>query len=497
MGLSFQVNQARSLSLHFGDEEDHIAFAYYVNRGYQLHKDLQNNHQPTVYFLSAVVQKLTHPQNIFMLIKRHRQAMFMYGLIWSAIMVWRFRWLGWWWVLIFEFLKYFLLGNVNLMETQAVYPAVYVLTSALQVWFKNKKIGRLEGIFLGVSYFLIIFNMIPLWPWLVIIGLGFLIKTRKNCWWQLLGLAGSMVILFNFLFTYDVGDWFRETVWNNFFYAIPDLSPYKSSWDWLKMVFFPFLSFFTKESLQAKFISLFITGWLTTTIFLFIKKDKKAWLMTGLYGLLMLANNRVLSPGAAFYHGFHLLPWMGMMILIFVFSLKYLFEKFPKVKKYLGPVFFIWLLALMLNKNMPYFWLNTDVEHEYYVNYSTLDDMNFAIKTLVNPGDRLAVTANEPILYWNSGAELATRQIVYGSWEPKIKELNDRYNQVFLGNNPPEIIYGGDEPVLLKEKYEVIWRNDKPTELFVRKDKYSTISDEQWQSLKTRGFKKALPDSVH
>lgn len=488
MGLSFMINQARSLSLHFGDEEDHIAFAYYVTQDYQLHKDLQNNHQPTVYFASAALQETLDPPNIYMLIKRHRQMMYMYGFVWSLILLLRFKTVGLVFILFFEFLKYFLLGNVNLMETWAVYPAVYLLASLWELYIDKKLPTKKELFWLGICSFLVIFNLIALWPWLVIMWLLFLIKLKWKMFWPVVGVLLGMMVLFNFLYPYDFLDWFRENVRNNYFYAIPTLSPYKSNLDWLKMVFFPFLAFFTKGSLQANFISLFVTGWLAYLFYLIKNKDKQVYWFFILYLLLLLANNRVLDPGAYYYHGFHLLPWVGMMILVFVKSIESIIKKAPTLKPVILIGFGVWSLALFLNKNMLYFSLDTDVNHEYYVNYSTLEDMNFAIRALVNPGDRLAVTANEPILYWKSGAELPTRQIVYGGWEPSVPELNETYEKVFYGDDPPEIIYGGDEPELLSKKYQNIRRDNKTTELFVRNDKYELITKEQWQALESRGF---------
>ena len=489
LAVSFKITQARSLSFHFVDEEDHITYAYYINKGYQLHRDLQGNHQPLVYFVSAAVQKITKPTNIFMLIRRHRQVMFLYGAIWSLLLVWRFKSLGLAFVLLFEYLKYFLFGDKLLMETLAVYPTVYFFGVMADVLFKNNLPSKLETLFLGVCTFLIIFNMVPLWPWLFFVWLVLLIKNKKGLKLQIVGTLTGILGLFT-VYPYSPIDWFRETIWNNFFYAIPQLSPFHTALDWVKMIFFPFLAMATTDSLQANFISFFITGWLITFLYLIFKKDKRSWWVGLMYLFLLLANNRVLSPGAVFYHGFHLLPWMGLMTWVFVFCIKLLIESNQKIRRLVLPIFIIWGLILMSNKNMPYFLLKTDAGYEYYVNYSTLDDFNFAIKTLVNPGDRLAVTANEPIIYWNTGAELATRQVIYGGWEPSVKELKEDYQRVFYGNNPPEIIYGDDEPELLKEKYINIFRNNKPTQLFIREDKYEKITEEKWQILATRGFEK-------
>src|SRR3989338_7152301 len=94
LGLSWRIAQQRSLSIHFVDEEDHLAGADLINRGYKLHQQIQSNHQPLVYFGPAAIQKLTQPDNIFMLVRLTRLAMFAYGTLWSLLLVLRFSWPG-------------------------------------------------------------------------------------------------------------------------------------------------------------------------------------------------------------------------------------------------------------------------------------------------------------------------------------------------------------------------------------------------------------------
>jgi len=467
LGLSWQISGQRSLSMHFVDEDDHLAGADLINRGYKLHEQIQSNHQPLVYFASAAIQKITQPDNIFMLVRRHRQAIFAYGALWGLLLVWRFSWPGLIFVLFFEFLKYGLLGNLLLMENLAVYPAVYILAVLLTPGLLH----RFELIFLGWGSFLIIFNLVPLYPWLIVILLTLAIRIKKQIFWLLPGLLLPTLLLF---WRYPPVDWFRETIYNNWIYAAPALNQVKTTADWLKIIFFPFTAYFTPASLQAKFISLFFTGYLAAAFF----NRKLLWL----YPLLLLANNRVLSPGAAYYEGFHLLPWLGLLIWIFIYSLKFL-------PKYLILGFSALSLVLLLNKAMPYF-NKTDPDYEYYVNYSTIDDVNFAVKNIAAQGDRMAVTANKPLLHWHSGTDLATRQLVYYGWEPNVPELKAHYQRVFFGDNPPEIIYGNDEPALLSQKYVNIFRHGKPSELFVRSDRFTQITDSQWAALSTRGFEK-------
>src|SRR3989344_3645125 len=303
----------------------------------------------------------------------------------------------------------------------------------------------MELVFLGFSGFLILFNLVPLWPWLGLMLLLILLKVKKQIVWLIAGLIVPALILFSF---YSPIAWFRETVYNNWLYAIPALNQIKTLADWLKIIGFPFTAFSATNSLQAQFISLFFVTYLLAAWF----NRKLLWL----YPVLLLANNRVFSPAAAYYEGFHLLPWLGLLITIFAFF-------GAKLKlKFILPLT-IWAVILLLNKNMPYF-NKTDPNYEYYVNYSTIDDYSFAVKNIADSNDRLAVTANWPLLHWQTAPKLATRQLVYYGWEPNVPELKADYQRVFFGDNPPEIIYGNDEPVLQSQKYTNIFRRGQPTE---------------------------------
>ncbi|MCX6816749.1 MAG: hypothetical protein NTZ93_02710 [Candidatus Beckwithbacteria bacterium] len=475
MLVSFRIAQARSLSMHFVDEEDHMTIGRLTNRGFKLYQDIQSNHQPIVYFTSAKLQQLLNPPNIFMLVRRHRQAMFVYGAIWSLLIVWRFKTVGLIFVIFFEFLKYYLFGNLWLMEAFAAYPAVYLFGTMLQVWFKNQNIKKSELVFLGICSFLVLFNLVPLWPCLAFMWLLFLLKIKKKIFWMVAALLTSTLIFFT-LSRYSVADWFIRTVYNNFVYAVPTMSPLHGPGDWLKMIFFPFLAYFTPNSLQAQFISLFFSVYLLAVVF------KRKLLI--IYPLLLLANNRVLSPGTVYYEGFHLLPWLGLMIFTFSFCLKTIKFKF-------WPVWLIWAMILLTNKNMAYFW-KTDPNYEYYVNYSTFDDLNFAIKIINQEGQKMAVSVltNEVLVQWKTLTSPATKQVVSYAWERKIPALKEEYSRVFNINNPnpPEFIYGEMERELVQAKYHSLSRDGKSTGLFIRKDIYGKITPEQWEALATRRF---------
>ncbi|MBU1085756.1 MAG: hypothetical protein ABIJ43_04090 [Candidatus Beckwithbacteria bacterium] len=453
---SFRLHNQRALSFHFVDEEDHIVTADFMNQGLSLYKDLSVNHQPLIYLGSQVLQKITKPNSIYLLIKSHRMAMFVYGSIWSIILVWKFGLIGLIFSLFFEGLKFYSFGNLWLMESMAVYPAVYLFGGLIEGFLNNKWPEKFESIFMGLCSFLVMFNLVPLWPWLTVIWLVYLFKNRKMFLWQLLGLFIPTVILFILISPID---WFRETIFYNVKYAMPKLSVINTFQDWLKIIFFPFLALITKESYQAKIIICLFVGLVISSLV-----KKKYWLLMLVYGLLILGNLRAPSPEEVFYGGFHLLPWIGMLLIGFLLI-------FKRVKnKWIILGFSCWGVVLFFNQNMPYFW-KTDLISECYINYSRFDDLSFVIKTLTMPGDRMAVLTSESLIYWNTGVKPATRQVVYYSWEHDVPKLKSEYNEVFKGNNPPDFIYGFDESGLTNKEYLNVYQYSKPTELFIRKDK--------------------------
>lgn len=451
---SFRLANQRALSFHFVDEEDHIVTADFMNQGLKLYKDLSVNHQPLVYLGSQAIQKIAQPNSIYLLVKSHRIAMFVYGALWSVILVWRFGLTGLVFSLFFEGLKHYGFGNLWLMESMAVYPAVYLLGSVMEGFLVKKWARKWESIFLGLCSFLVVFNLVPLWPWLLVTWLVMLVKNKGQFLWMSLGVAVPTVVLFLLISPID---WFRETIQYNVVYAMPQLSVVNSVADWLKIIFFPLTAFLVKGSYQAVvvmglFLGLVISGLL----------KKKYGLLGLVYLLLILANLRSPNVSEVFYGGFHLLPWMGMLLMGSLLMLSGVKSKLVLL------VFGILGLGLLVSKNMPYFW-QTDSLYEYQVNYARFNGLNAKVKDLMTPGDRMAVLTSESLIYWQTGVEPATRQVVYYAWEHDVPRLKQEYEEVFYGKNPPEFIYGANETELVKNRYDQIWQDNQPTELYVKK----------------------------
>jgi len=382
--------------------------------------------------------------------------------------VWRFGLAGLVFSLFFEGLKFYGFGNLWLMESMAVYPTVFLFGCLIEGMLLKKWPQKWESVFLGFCSFLVVFNLVPLWPWLAVAWLLMLFKNKQWFLWLWFGALIPTIILF---FIISPVDWFRETINYNVVYAMPRLSVINTLGDWLKIILFPLLAYTAKGSYQAKVISWLFSGLVIASLL-----KKRYWLFGFIYLLLVLANLRSLHPEEVFYGGFHLLPWMGMLLMGALLMLK-------QVKNRLVWLFVAVLgIGLLLNKNMPYFW-QTEPMAEYQVNFSRFDDLNWVVKQMVKPGDRLAVLSSESLIYWQTGVLPATRQVVYYAWEHDVPRLKQEYQESFYGDDPPEFIYGSNEQELVKNSYTQLGQNENVTELYIENNK--TVDKNK---LETRNF---------
>src|SRR3989344_5269199 len=99
---------------------------FFIANGKHIYSDFFFNHQPIPAFLSYVVQTLTNPINIFDLVLRHRQFLMLFGLLFNALLIIRFRLPAFLFIIIFELSKFYVFGDRFLAEGIIVYPIVYL-----------------------------------------------------------------------------------------------------------------------------------------------------------------------------------------------------------------------------------------------------------------------------------------------------------------------------------------------------------------------------------
>jgi hypothetical protein len=486
-GLSFWLTSKYSQSYHFVDEDEHFVIGNYINQGYRIYTDLSANHQPLIYLYSALVQKVAHPQTLFSLFKSARMSVLMWSVIGAIWLVSQFGFIMLPFILFYEATKVFLFGNLFLSESFIIYPLVYIVAECFRLTFYNYQPKKWPVIIYGFANFLIIFNLLPLSPALFLLNLWYLSKIKHKRVFML-SLIIPTVLLFVFV---QPLDYFRETIYYNWKYTIPFLSPAKT--EYLRLLIFPFISFFvTKNSIINQWIILFSLVFISNVIILML--NKKFRLLLGLlifYLLITLINNRNTVPGEMFYNGFHLLPWYAAFVIFNLLITKLVFLKKLKLKFISTAILLVGGIYLMLSPHMPYF-EPVDPLKEHNTNFLPYYLIELGIKTVVKEGDRLMVLPDETLVYWNSGVKPATRQIIYHSWEYQVPLLRDDMNRV-LTTNPPEFIYANFDRIansdyrqiidpILRTQYWQVNVNGVAQNLHIKRTKIKSISESEWQA---------------
>lgn len=341
-----------SQSFKFVDEDEYITNAYLMNeQGYKLYDSISTNHQPIPYLLSMVVQKVSQPVDVYSLISWHRMVIIAWSLGFSVLLVFRFGRKVIPFIIIFESIKYFTLGNVFVGESLVAYPLVYWFISFFELMVDDVFFN--EDFLLGVLSSLIVFLMLPMGlPLFVLTLLRYYFSKGKGLFKYLLGSLIPMIVVF--LFVSPV-DYFRETVVNNFSYAIPVISEVNSVSDFFQLFTLPISTYFTERSMLNNWISYFSFFWWFSILMMSVKRKSKlvlSWLI--LFVLWGMTNTRNLMPDVMYYEAFHLTPWLavGIMMAILLFRKTW---KVALVRTFIvNGLSLLVLIYLFFNPGMPW-----------------------------------------------------------------------------------------------------------------------------------------------
>lgn len=493
--LALLLTEKYSQSFHFVDEDEHFVVGSFMIQGYHLYSNLSANHQPLTYLSSALAQWIFQPKTLFTLFKTGRETIFIWGLLGGAWLTLQYGFIALPFILFYECTKYFLFGNLFLSESLVIYPLVYLLGECYKITFYSYSPKNWQVIGFALATFFISFNLLPMLPVLLLLGLIYLIKIKQKKL-LILSLIIPTVLLF---FLISPLDYFRETVYYNWKYTLPYLSPIGNKYYLLKLLIFPLLSFFaSKNSILNQWIILFTIIFIINLL-IYLINNRVRYLIGYLlfYLLIVLTNNRNLVPGEMFYSGFHLLPWYAAFIFFNLLNIKLIFKKNIKFKFLPVLILVTGSLYLMISSHMPYF-ESVNKLNEHNTNFLPYYLIEQGLKTLVKEGDRLMVLPDETIVYWNSGVKPATNQLIYHNWEYEIPLLRMEMNKV-LATDSPEFIYANFDRIgtagylsliipLLKTQYWQVNVNGAAQNLHIKRTKIKTISEEQWKEWEKLSF---------
>lgn len=486
--------QSQALSYHFVDEDNNLALGKYLLKGEILYKDMYSQHQPLGYIFSAKVQEITSPNSLFLLIKRHREVMIAWALIWSLLLVLRFRMLLLVFVFFFELLKYFLLGHLFLSESLFVYPFIYILS---WVFLGKNLCSFKEAIFLGFNLALGFLLLSPMWPVLIALSLYILVKlnlpSRAGKLKGLGVLGGGMIPLIFALNYFSPIDYFHDVFYINLKYFVPvNSEPLVSVVP--KAFLTPVTSLLIWEGRSA---TLQVIQVLVSVLFLSwaILLTKGKWrIVLLMFVLLGLTNFRYIAPGQQEYSGFHLMPWFALLILGTAISAGLVWKTFPfKWFKFLVVTLFLIAAFLTIKETKDTLFSKQDMNKGFYIYYSTQADIGEAIKIMKGPNERLMVMPDEWLIYWQADIPHAYETLDYYAWWINVPEIHNSMEKMFEVN-PPTFYYCDKckrEYLGLERffpKYQRLIKDGQQSSLMVLKDKIENLTQDQKDKLKFYNF---------
>lgn len=482
--------QTSAFSFHFVDEEDNLVLGKYLLQGETLYRDVFSHHQPLAYIMSAGVQKLTSPNSIYLLIKKHREVIILWAVVWSALLVARFGWPMLLTVAIVEPIKIFLLGHLFLSESLVIYPFIYLLG-----WF-FLSVGppkKTEAILLGFCLTLTLLLLSPLWPVIFfLLGTFFWQKklTVKN--WSFLSL-GTLLPVVVVLFFINLASYFHDAFYINFKYYIPMSGQAPLVETLFSSFLAPITAIFSWEDRSA---SLQVTQLVSVVLILnwAIMLRKKMWKVAALMFLTLgLINLRYVEAGQQSYSGFHLLPWFASLVTMAVITVFIVWQNFQsRWWRLLTVILLMVTLIVTIQEAQGSLFVKRDKDKDFYINYSRQTDFGQAVKIMKSPEEKLMVVPDEWLIYWQADIGHASKMVNYYAWMSKVSEIRDPLYQIFT-QNPPTYLYcdckwgyfGLEEYF---PKYTKLIKDGQETNLMVLKDKLPTLTQDQKDRLSFFNF---------
>lgn len=479
----------------FGCFDDCFNFmgGYFMTTGKQLYSQIFFNHQPLLAIISFYIQKLLNPINIYDLVLKHRQFLFLFAFLADALLIIRFKKIGLFFALTYELTKYYFFGDRFLAESFVVYLLTYEMGLAL-LSLKGIKIGLFDLLLSTIFTWFVVFSREP---YIFVSLFLYLFLIVKN------GTRKEKIICLVLLFLISVFTISRFSITDYLFQVITVNSSTVLAGDVGGKQLFGrgfFLAFFypvyiilnAKRDLIWMFITEVSIIFLLSSLTLFLFQKKKAFkYILFIFITLFLANLRYAEPWFVFYGTFHILVWYGM----YLFTTYLLVNELLLRNKKIGTFFFLVLLLFLFSavQNKTYFaYENTDPQQVYLTQFGPIQQAGSVIRELSNKNDSLFLDGFDDLIYWEAKR---TSDYTY-SWYTSIMPAFPLYQNSRLKmfqNNPPQFYYGScykegnpDRrlPISVKNQYVMLTSGGKPTCIYVNKKKLVKITSLQWQKAK-------------
>lgn len=471
--LTLSAYRSHIFAVHFVDEDDNIVIGNYVREGRPLYGEVFSQHQPSMFVLSGIIQDTFSVDNVFMVIKRHREFMIAWSILWFLILTVRFGWPLLLAGTIIELVKITLLGNLFLAESLVIYPLLYIVS---HLFLAPKHTSLFEKVVLAGIFWLLWFSLTPLWPVLTLIMALFGYKMFGDRQFLFIFISLGLIALACLLQITTISDYFYNALYINYKYYIPLTTPVGFIESIIKAFLAPLYAIFSQKNGELlMLIRVLSIGVVINLISLIIHKQFfKAGVIFTILGLTSL---RYIDPSNTLYGVFHMLPWFVLLVL---------FNFLPLTKIRLHHVI-IWILIIIsgfqvASKNL---FDNRDPSTDFYVHFSPSADIREAVKIISQSSPQTIWV--EPVMYWphwRTSATPYTSMVNYYDWMDQTEPMKaDLVNH--LTKELPTIIFSETARGIgsYLDQYVSVLREGKPSGLYLRKDQVQYVTAETRASL--------------
>ncbi len=482
----------------FGCFDDCFNFmgGYFLLHNKHLYSQIFYNHAPGMAYISALIQLLTHPQNLYDVVLKHRQFVFIFGLVMNIFLFLRFGYSLLPMIFIYELTKFYVFGDRFLAEGIIVYPLLYLTGIALQK-IRNQSLFLLDWILGGFFAWFVVFMREPFVP-LTLCILGILVLGSKE--WKRKGVALGIFFLLSLitLLFHNISEFYFNVVTTNSQVSLSSSgSESIVGIGAIKAFLYPIFIFFSGSKTFLKSIEIAVS-----IVFFFSIANifwRRHWrVLFFVFLVLGLANFRFTPPGLQYYEAFHQAVWYALFLFIttqlVVFLPKRWMQVFVRACLYLiiGYILFS-PQAFWKEKVSPY--------QEFIINYGRVLQAGDIVRTLSKPTDTLFVDGFDDMVYWVSHRYSSYQYSWYTSLMPAFPKYTSARIRM-LQTNPPDLYYGsclqGDIPQRLltssqQSSYVRLLESGKPSCIWVKKTKIPNITKDQWDKAKSGYY--TLPEN--
>lgn len=476
----------------FGCFDDCFNFmgGFFILQGKALYSEIFFNHAPGMAYLSAIVQNLTNPINLYDLILRHRQFMLLVSLLFNLILFLRYGYKMLGFILIFELSKFYVFGDRFLAEGIIVYPLIYLAGLGFEK-IQKIKIKTYDYVLAAIFTWMVIFLREPYIP-LTLFLFAVVMLDKNISKIKIYPLVVFISLSALTLITHNFSELFFNTIVVNMVF-LSERPLYEIL---LKSFFYPFWIFLPGENtwLHWILIALCIPFLILTALRL---KGRHYIIVGFVWTALFLSNLRPGSPGITFFAAFHMVVWYGLFIF---FSLSLLNLKINRRLYYFLAGFYFLALILLTYPGRSYIYENVDPNTDLITNYGIPMQVGNVVALLADENDTLFLDGFDDIIYWVSKKDSDYAYSWYTSFMPEHQKYTDARTQMFQ-KNPPDFYYGTclqsevvarKLPEFVKNEYIRLNNSDKPSCLWVKKSKVPEITEAKWERAKQNFY--SLPE---